>query len=641
MADDNEDVRRDGGQGTGAAAEAIALSAASKARADGYLEQQTRLARLQCENLLEQNAFELSHLKWRRLNDQMRGVLYIVGVIVALAVLAGLGSFVWNAANSTALVVETFSVPPDFAGSGLTGEVIASKVLDRLQAFQAQTQSNRAASSYANSWGNDIKVQIPNTGVSIGDVDRYLRQWLGHETHISGDIYRTAPRMLAVTARAGGSTSPTFTGNDADLDKLIQQAAESVYRATQPYRYAVYLDGHGRSGEALAVYNQLIATGSSLERGWALIGLANDMQAKGNFAAAIGDLRRAIAERPDLLLAYTNLSGYENNLGHDDLSLALLQEFFAHAKSGDDSMGKRDFAANFALAELSLASDFGDFRKAISVGQSTLDAPGNSIPHENLEVSIVLLCAQMHDAACTRRTYADLPPTNKPQLLVNRVGSLQIGEVSLHDWPGILALADREMGYLRTMGGAGNVFIHRLERPTLALAQAGLGHFAAADALIADCPADSDLCLRTRGQIRAAEGKWAAADYWFARAVADAPHTPFGYELWGEALLKKGDTARAIALFAKANEIAPHYADPLEQWGEALMAEKRSDLAVGKFEEADKYAPEWGRLHLKWGEALVYAGDKSTARKQFFIATGLGLTEKSIAEGEQAGREKP
>jgi hypothetical protein len=57
-----------------------------------------------------------------------------------------------------------------------------------------------------------------------------------------------------VTARAGSDTSPTFQGKEGDLDKLIQQAAEAVYRSTQPYRYAVYLDGHNRAAEAKTIY---------------------------------------------------------------------------------------------------------------------------------------------------------------------------------------------------------------------------------------------------------------------------------------------------------------------------------------------------------------------------------------------------
>ena len=63
----------------------LALRAASTAKADAYLEEQTRLARLQSQNLIEQNAFELSHLRWRRFNDQMKGALQIMVVALGAA----------------------------------------------------------------------------------------------------------------------------------------------------------------------------------------------------------------------------------------------------------------------------------------------------------------------------------------------------------------------------------------------------------------------------------------------------------------------------------------------------------------------------------------------------------------------------
>ena len=71
------------------------------------------------------------------------------------------------------------------AARGLTGQVVAARLLDRLSQMQTETVSNRAASSYANNWGDDIKVEIPETGVSIGQLYDYLRRWLGHETRIS------------------------------------------------------------------------------------------------------------------------------------------------------------------------------------------------------------------------------------------------------------------------------------------------------------------------------------------------------------------------------------------------------------------------------------------------------------------------
>ena len=75
----------------------------------------------------------------------------------------------------------------------------------------------------------------------IGELRNFLREWLGHDIHTSGEIFRTGDG-IAVTARTGGEEGATFTGKESDLDALMQKAAEHVYEVTQPYRYANYLD---------------------------------------------------------------------------------------------------------------------------------------------------------------------------------------------------------------------------------------------------------------------------------------------------------------------------------------------------------------------------------------------------------------
>ena len=78
----------------------------------------------------------------------------------------GLAAVVWSAANDHALVVDSFSVPSDLAAQGETGAVIAAHVMDAVATMENQTTSFRAKSSYQNDWSNDIKVQIPDTGVN-------------------------------------------------------------------------------------------------------------------------------------------------------------------------------------------------------------------------------------------------------------------------------------------------------------------------------------------------------------------------------------------------------------------------------------------------------------------------------------------
>ena len=109
--------------------------------------------------------------------------------LVLLGVVALLANAVWQAVHDDGLVIEAFAVPPDLAARGLTGQVRRHPHAGQSgPRCRLQTSSSRAPASFANNWGNDIKVEIPETGVSIGEVNRYLRELLGRETHITGEV---------------------------------------------------------------------------------------------------------------------------------------------------------------------------------------------------------------------------------------------------------------------------------------------------------------------------------------------------------------------------------------------------------------------------------------------------------------------
>src|SRR5580700_10989349 len=95
------------------AAISIALNGASRARADAFLDKQIHLADLQIQNLRKLDAFEASHLRWRRFNDQMKGAVQFILLALGLLIVVALGAALWNAANDGGLVIEAFSVPPD------------------------------------------------------------------------------------------------------------------------------------------------------------------------------------------------------------------------------------------------------------------------------------------------------------------------------------------------------------------------------------------------------------------------------------------------------------------------------------------------------------------------------------------------
>jgi tetratricopeptide (TPR) repeat protein len=203
----------------------------------------------------------------------------------------------------------------------------------------------------------------------------------------------------------------------------------------------------------------------------------------------------------------------------------------------------------------------------------------------------------------------------------------------LEKWQAVLAeLPTVETWGVRSQLPNPEPFLNHFVRPLAALAKAHLGDREGAEDRIGQTPADCFDCVRTRGTIASVFKEWGRADYWFARAVQEAPSIPFAHEDWGRSLLARGQPDRAIEQFTLSNQKGPHFADPLEGWGEALMAKNQSHLALAKFAEAEKYAPNWGRLHLKWGEALGYIGRKGEARAQYQQASTLDLTAADKAE---------
>ena len=152
--------------GVDPAAVALALSGASRAKADAFLDNQSSLIDIQKHHLHEQCAWLVRQLHLKVWEQRMGVVLRVATAIVGIAVAAALVVMVWDAAHSKGLVIEPFAVPQDLAQRGLTGQVVAAQLLDKLTVMTA-SESSRSTQSYANNWGDNIKVEIPETGVSV------------------------------------------------------------------------------------------------------------------------------------------------------------------------------------------------------------------------------------------------------------------------------------------------------------------------------------------------------------------------------------------------------------------------------------------------------------------------------------------
>jgi tetratricopeptide (TPR) repeat protein len=584
---------------------------------DTFLREQTRLVRLQTEHLHEQRELQLSHLRVRRWKDRMSLALQVLGVIVGAAIVVALGVMVWQAHEDHGLVIEAFSVPPDLAARGLTGEVVAGQLLDNLTDMQGQTVSGRPARSYQNNWGDELKLEIPETGVSLGELNRWLRRWLGSQTRVTGEVHRTAGG-LKVSVRAGQDGGAAFSGPEADLDMLVQQGAEAVYRRTQPYRYATWLLAQGREAEALSVLTALANGPDGEDRRWAEYLVVVNQLASGDPAGGLGRLESSAHRHPSAL-TWWHVAAITASLDRYEPALDAYQRADGALRAGDAEY-EPDARRELAMTnEGFVASLRGDYQKALD-NQTT-----------DFRVWQIFFAALDHDAAAADAAAASASAPRWQVLMLTAQADSALGRwrEALAAAAAVQAVDPRSLSWQERAQFVSG--IKRLFAAWYAWARAMNGDLAGAKALIATTPLDCDTCLRMRGRIATAERDFPAAERWFGQATRQAPSIPFAYVDWGAERLARGDVEGAIAKLRTAHAKAPNFADSLELWGEALMAKRDYAGAIAKFAEADKDAPRWGRNHLRWGEALMLSGRYAEARAQFDAANGLDLSKPDRA----------
>jgi tetratricopeptide (TPR) repeat protein len=626
----SEEDRENPGSATGAE---WALSAAGRETAETFLKEQTRLARLQADALEREDVLRHWSLRVHHAGDLLKLAFEFAVAFIVLAVVVVIAAGVWTASQDSSLVIEAFSVPPDMAARGVTGQAVAAQLLDKLSDMQDATQSGRAANSYANNWGDDIKVQIPDTGVSVGEVYRALVLWLGHQSRITGEVYRTA-KGIAITVRSSGAGSATVSGDEVNLDSLLQQTAEGIYARTQPYRYSKYLEGLGKYSRSMDVARKL-THGPVEERPWAWAQVANLDLLEGRYGAAVAAGSRAVVLDPQFNIGYLNRAGGDEPLGWGERALSDLRVSVRLTAHDAFRVTKEDREA-WTPIELALIADYeGDLQA--SAAQFALAAT-----HDDFQNTASYAPAfrdyeraRDHDLPVSAAVMASLPLSR----IADYEGGIAffpdaawVAHSAAGDWQAALADMEAAERAAATQGPGGQNYIERWARPLRAQALAMLGRSTDAVRVAARAPLDCDLCLIMRGVAAASAGDWTSATRWFGQAEAFGPSLPSVDADWGEMLLAKGDLEGAIAKFKLANQKGPHFADPLEMWGEALVRENRSDLALAKFAEATKYAPNWGRLHLKWGEALLWTGKPDEAQKQFDIAASRDLTASEKSE---------
>jgi tetratricopeptide (TPR) repeat protein len=549
------------------------------------LEEEARLIRAQC-----------TELRLREIGERVRAALWAILAVAALAIVGLIVLVLVKASRSDELVVESFRVPPAMAAQGLTGDVVAKQVLDKIAEFQDKTESIRAATSYGNNWGDDLKIDIPQTGATADQIWKLLREWLGKETRISGEVIETKSG-LALTARVGSNPGQRFVSTSGDLDALVAQGAEHIMSETQPYRYAIYLDRVNRYAEEVAMLQQLTANPSAQERKWAYNGLAVYLRRAGNFPGSIAAAAQALSIDPNMIPPTISKADANGFLGHNQAAL----DQFTHGLNlrNDGEYDPRILTAN-SCNELqsagSLAAD--DLRLRESLACLTT-APASYRAYAPLVRSQIAFLR--HDPKLVAPVVASSfvePQEAAEDNAETRVNMLLVTQQSGAPLADALAAYQDAMAHPPSPALAS--FVRASEPvsawPLEAEALARLGRTNEAAALISKTPLDCYDCLRARGIVAQAQGDLPGAQRWFLEAARQGPRLPQAFVDWGKLLLQARHYGSAEVKLRYAAKLAPNWADPLKYWGDALAGEGKRDRALAKYDSALKLTPKWHEL---------------------------------------------
>jgi tetratricopeptide (TPR) repeat protein len=567
-----------------------------------YLEKQTRLVELQLTHFNEERTLAIAAAKRKRLTDRLRiGIQLFLGLAI-VGVLVGLAAIVYDALTDRGVKIEAFVVPPHLADQGLTGQVVAKQILDRITELQRGSTTVRAANSFANNWGKDIKVELPETGISIGEISRWIHDSIGRSTRVDGELYYTSAG-ITVSARVGDYPAIETSGAEADLSKLIQDAATRVYAQTQPYRYGFWLATQGQLDESNAIYRQLYAEGNLADRIWALHGLAINEDSSEKYIA--GE-RRALELDPHFLLGQLDVAQEEAILGHPELALAEFRSSLKDQKGRtDDTLSEPGRESLLANAEEEVDELVGDYQAALLIAAQNTEKAASGVSRDAARQQQARLLVVSHDplGATDLLNLVPAPTNHRAEARLSALESRLAAERG--DWPAALSELERFSGKYPRETHLGLRF---RDPGFVAELYARVGRNSEADAIIASIPSDSYDGWRARGRIAALRQDYAEGEQEFAQAVQLAPSFAPAYEEWGNLLRAKGDSAGAISKYSEANHRSPHWADPLKSWGDMLSMQGKVQEAQMKYDEALKYAPNW---------SAVTTARKSVAKHSF------------------------
>jgi tetratricopeptide (TPR) repeat protein len=560
-------------------------------------------------------------LRYRRVqlaNERASLTLKVLTVVVGVVAAGLVLTLAYIASRSRAVIVEAFDAPPALAQRGFSGKVVSGGLQDALTSIQENVRTSARTRKISNAWTGDIAVQVPQTGVSLGELDRLLRSRLGNETHISGALVQKADNSISLTVRGNGVPPMNFEGSPESLNSLTRQAAEYIYGWFEPRLFAIYLIQNNRSKEALAFVGSAFSRAPPEARPDLAWSWGNLLREFGDYRGSLNKHELALQLDPLYWRAWQGRATALKYLYGDEAALLAGRRMVQVARNAPRNRQPepRSWFNYQILTE--------DWTGQITTVRDDARQAGGKGTFSVLSTTFLAEAeTHRHDYSGALRTL-DMGDQADPALPITRdfiSGSRALDEGRLSD--ALVAFTTFDKQWLKDPK-----FRFQFDRgPCIVGLAYGLnGHFSEA-AKIFDRAKGRAGCAAFRILVKEAAGDRAGADAAFALASTTFPDLPVIYQARAVELIGRGDSNGAQFAFTRAHLLGPTWADPLKGLGDVEAGRGNWKGAAGFYERAAKFAPRWGALHLAWAKSLGAQGLKKLARERLAAALSMDLSD--------------
>ncbi len=489
---------------------------------------------------------------WHLGNRLLLGVLPVVlGGFAVLVVL--------REAARQPIEVAAISVPAALSDTGMTGDVVALRLLDAIEATARAVHAETMQRPLAELEGSQPDINIPVAGISLRSLAAVVRNLLGWpDRRVTGEVVTQGDQLRLRLRLAGhGVVAEVDAPASEGADALLARGAPEVWRVVSPRLYAWHVAGSDIDQrdirDRLALLLRRAADGDTEATITYLI--ARSLVRSGQAREALARLDDLVARRPDYPAGQYGRAMALRALGRGEEALAAQGRGLA-----------LDPASGWAhLASAELLREAGRLPEALAAARRAQDLDDDDRPGLVEESTVLRLMGQIAAAADAARRALALDPRHAPALAA-------LGHVLLAQGEAVPALAafDRALAITPRLAdahtGRGSV-LAALGRTPEALE--ALGRAIALDEV-------DHRPHEMRGEVLRGLQQWAEAVEAFEQALTLAPDRPALHLGRAVSLLQLARGQDALEALRKAQSLGMN-----DQTVASLIAEAEAQMAQG------------------------------------------------------------